>query len=233
MDFSTIYRWPASRCFAGLERARRRWVVRRGETDYRRWRDPRSYNDGWSSRLDAAMPWIRDARWVADLGCGAQELRTRLPDGAVYLPMDLTQWTPDTLPCDINAKHVPNDYLVLCDLCVTMGVLEYLYDPPWLLSYLAEYAEAIVLSYNAVDISTADRLANGWVNAFTAADVVAMIERAGYRVVNRTNYLDQTMIGAVNAAFDETRRRWRHSARQAYLEARGQTATCNKVGEPA
>jgi hypothetical protein len=206
------------------ERSRRQKVIDARKTDVARWRNRASYNPSWASRLDSAMPLLAGAAWVADLGCGMQALRARLGSDATYLPMDLKPWTGDTLICDLNARDLPDHYIALCDVCVVMGVLEYLYDPDWLLARLAEHAETIVLSYTAVDMVIADRAGNGWVNAFTSDEVVRMVERAGYGVVGLGRHDDQLLVKASRSDFDAVRRAHRDARRLAFRSMIGPAA---------
>lgn len=203
-----------------MEGLRRLLVIAARKTDYSRWRDQRSYNPAWAERLGLALSYLGDARWVVDLGCGSQDMRSRLPPEAIYLPMDLVKWTPDTLACDINAGSLPTAYIELGDVCFLLGVLEYVYQPDPLFSALGQHAEKIVLSYNAADLSSADRHRNGWVNAMSVAEVVALVQRHGFQVTSTGRYLDQILIEAVNPDFDDDRRARREEARRSFLSAR-------------
>ena len=216
---------------AARERARRRRSIAARRTDIRRWLNAGSYNPSWADRLDSAMPLIGDALWVADIGCGLQALRQRLAPAVTYLPMDLQRWTDDTVLCDLNAKQLPDDYLSVCDVCVVMGVLEYVYEPDWLLQRLAEHVEALVLSYNPADRGAVDRPSNGWVNAFTADEILAVVERASFRIEAVSAYGDQILIKAVRRDFDDACRERRDVRRRAFQETR-KPAIADPIGVP-
>jgi hypothetical protein len=198
------------------ERARRQQVIAARQTDCLRWQNAASYNPSWATRLDSAMPLMAEALWVADLGCGMQDLRKRMAPAATYLPMDIKRWTDDTLVCDLNAQQLPELYISLCDVCVVMGVLEYLYEPDWLLARLAEYAEGIVLSYNASDRAKVDRPGNGWVNAFSADEILGMVERTPYRVTKVGRHGEQILVKAMRPDFDAACRERRDERRRAF-----------------
>ena len=212
------------------ERARRERIIAARQTDYRRWHDPASYNASWETRLDTAMPMLADARWVADLGCGMQDLRKRLAPGTIYLPMDIKRWTDDTLLCDLNAKQLPDLYISLCDVCVILGVLEYVYEPEWLLARLAEHAESLVLSYNAADLASLDRAGHGWVNAFDTGDILGMVERTPYRVATVAFHGAQMLVKATRRDFDAACREQREARRRAF-RAEGASPVATPAGQ--
>lgn len=161
------------------ESARRRAVVYSGQTDYVRWFDESQYLDAWSKRSEEAVKLIGRARWICDIGCGKQGLRSLLPIGSVYLPCDLKRWTPDTCFCDLNAGILPVSYLRLCDICLVLGVVEYLYDAGSFLHSVKRYAPTAIISYNPTDTCSAHRPAMGWVNAFSSSELADLIQSAG------------------------------------------------------
>jgi hypothetical protein len=203
---------------------RRRSLVEQ-TTDYRRWTDARNYNPEWSPRSALAIELLDHARWVCDLGCGAQALRKQLPADSIYLPMDLKQWTDDTIVCDINRRSLPTDYLELCDFCFVMGVLEYIYDTSWFLDALARSAEGIIISYNVAELSLDRREDNGWVNSLTSQQFKTLIESAGFKILDTRLYINerlpkngQLIVKAINPAFDSVARVRRQESRARFLK---------------
>jgi len=199
------------------EIVRRRLALASGLTDYRRWSDSASYRASWASRLEVSLRLRGDALWIVDLGCGAQIMRTKLPRNAVYLPMDLIRWTDDTLLCDINKQQLPADYLRLCDLCYVMGVIEYIYDPAWVLRALVDSSQGIVISYNAVDLSDVNRKWNGWVNDLTVEDLMALVRDSGFEIQAVAQFEEQIIVKASNANYSVTRRQERELLRESFL----------------
>ena len=203
------------------ELQQRRHAVAAQKTDYRRWTDAKNYNPQWATRSHLAIELLGDARWVCDLGCGAQDLRKLLPSDSFYLPMDLKKWTEETLVCDINNKVLPPDYLEASDVCFVMGVLEYIYDGRWFLNELALSAEVIVISYNVAELCKVTREDNGWVNNLTTEQFKNLIEGAGYRIEDTRLYENaRLIIRATNPAFGQDARAARDAGRQRLLEAR-------------
>lgn len=163
-----------------LERLRRRIVVKTGKTDIRRWTNLRSHEPAWGIRSAFAAAACHESRYVCDLGCGMQLLRSLLPPHITYLPADLHNWTPDTAICDLNAKILPVAYLERADTVTMLGVLEYIYDPIWLLANLASFIDMLVVSYNPKDFTHVDRPSNGWVNAYSLVELVRVFHSNGF-----------------------------------------------------
>ncbi|MCG7360614.1 class I SAM-dependent methyltransferase [Roseomonas sp. ACRSG] len=164
------------------EIARRKAVVAAGGTDRERWCDPASYEAFWSDRSVAAGQMLPPGLRVCDIGCGMQGLRAHLPAGSIYLPADLRAWTPEVLPCDLNAGLLPERYLAICDVVCLLGVIEYLYDLPAFFTALRRRTETVLVSYNCVDFAAVDRAGYGWVNALGSEQLLALLRDHGFEI---------------------------------------------------
>jgi hypothetical protein len=167
-----------------VEIKRRLETIRRRETDRFRWLESASFKSNWNKRAPFAAALCADSRCVCDIGCGTQALRSLLPSAVRYLPADITQRTEDTILCDLNQRVLPEKYLLEADTVTMLGVLEYLFDVPWVLRSLRPFINTIVTSYNPSDMIQSGRRERGWVNDFTLDELVRMIHRAGYIVCN-------------------------------------------------
>jgi hypothetical protein len=157
------------------------------ETLTAHWADPSNYNKGWNARAMAAVNLIADEKWICDLGCGQQAVRSLLQSPCVYLPADLKQWTPDTAVCDLNRNVLPERYLRACDVCLLLGVIEYVWQPGPLFRRLAQVCKTVIFSYNVMELGPTGRH-EIWVNAFSVLDLQAMLDSAGF-VITRTEPL--------------------------------------------
>ena len=164
------------------EKLRRLRILRDRVTDRLRWTQQYSYQPRWIKRSAFAAALCADSQIVCDIGCGMQELRKLLHPGIVYLPADLKLWTEDTRHCDLNLKNLPDIYLERADTVTMLGVIEYIYDVPWVLEELFKYVDKLIVSYNPSDISQANRANNGWVNSFTLGELVQLVHAAGFIV---------------------------------------------------
>jgi hypothetical protein len=139
------------------------------------------FGEGWRHRAAAAAEWLADAASVADLGCGTMRLEQFLRPGQSYIPVDLARRDERTLVLDLNE---PSDLarLPAADACALLGVLEYSYAPDLLLAALHDRYAQVVMSFNALrdDQDIEHRLANGWVNHFTRADLLDFFTRLGF-----------------------------------------------------
>jgi hypothetical protein len=173
-------------------------LFKRRETDIDRWSKSESFDRSWSKRSPFAAAFCADSHCVCDIGCGMQTLRPLLPIHIKYLPADIAKRTEDTALCDLNRKVLPLEYLREADTVTLLGVIEYVFDVPWLFAALRQSIGTLIVSYNPVDMIGKGRRETGWVNDFHLEELVQMINRAGY-LVRDINLIDpgQVMIRAV------------------------------------
>jgi hypothetical protein len=176
------------------------------------WTQKSNYLTSWARRAKAAASLIPD-RWVCDIGCGMEVLRSFLPRSTVYLPADLRVWHEGVELCDLDAGLMPERSLRLCDTCVMLGVIEHLEKPQEALNRIAEDAEFLVVSYNRTDLRLEQ---DRWKNALSIDELKEMLTRAGYRIVDEANFQRQVILRAVNEAFDDQRRARRAAARAGF-----------------
>jgi hypothetical protein len=130
---------------------------------------------------------MRKAKSVADIGCGRMLLERYLSRSQTYLPVDLAARDSRTIVIDLNA---PADLarLPVADAAALIGVLEYCYAPDVLLAALRARYRQVVLTFNVHTDAASPiepRLANGWINHFTADDLNALVRRAGFRLITQ------------------------------------------------
>jgi hypothetical protein len=173
-----------------LKEIRRRLeLISRRETDTARWSKSESFLQNWNKRSPFAAALCADSRCVCDIGCGMQTLRALLPRRIRYLPADVAKRTDDTAICDLNQKQLPLEYLEAADTVTLLGVIEYIFDVPWVFESLSRFVETLVVSYNPADMIDIDRREKGWVNDFRLDELVRMIVVAGY-LVRDVNLVD-------------------------------------------
>jgi hypothetical protein len=168
---------------------RRLEMIKRRETDFSRWSNPDSLSAYWDRRAPFAAALCADSRCVCDIGCGNQTLRHLLPRGTKYLPADLTKRTEDTELCDLNSKILPEAHLRQSDTVTLLGVIEYVYDVPWVIRALRSFLGTLIISYNPVDMIKVERREKGWVNDFRLHELARLIGEADY-IVRDINLVD-------------------------------------------
>jgi hypothetical protein len=179
---------------------RRLDLFKRQETDIDRWSKSESFDRNWSRRSPFAAALCADSHCVCDIGCGMQSLRPLLPRHIKYLPADLAKRTEDTALCDLNRKKLPLEYLQQADTVTLLGVIEYVFDVPWLFEALRQSIGTLIVSYNPADMGGTGRRENGWVNDFRLDELVQMIHTAGY-LVRDVNLVDPAQV-MIRAAAD-------------------------------
>jgi hypothetical protein len=176
-----------------FERKRRLNLIKQGETDLTRWSKIDSFKQNWDTRAPFAAALCADSKVVCDIGCGRQALRRLLPLHIVYRPADLVQRSDDTAICDFNKKQLPESYLIEADTVTLLGVLEYIYDVPWVLNSVREYIETLIVSYNPSDMIHHDRRERGWVNDYRLDEFVQMLVACGY-IVKHVSLVDPAQV---------------------------------------
>jgi len=150
----------------------------------REWKDIEYFDDLWRERIRLMAGFIPAGSSVIDLGCGRMWLRDMFPLGN-YVPVDYCDRGPGTRICDFNLKEFPNES---ADYAFVSGCLEYIKDPVWFVSKLAEFSDKCVISYCTTD-KTPDiqtRRSNCWVNDLSRADLVQMFNKEGMRLINES-----------------------------------------------
>jgi hypothetical protein len=157
-------------------------VSPKDKIDPTRWSRDESFPNAWRYRSAFAAAMCADSRSVCDIGCGMQGLRSYLPKGIEYLPVDLVKRTEDTEICDLNQKQLPATYLTRADTVTLLGVIEYLEDVPWLFRSLSQAVQKLIVSYSPTDFANSDRRSYGWINDYCVGEVVEMLHAADFVV---------------------------------------------------
>jgi hypothetical protein len=164
-----------------------------GKSDYKRWGTERDLSPDWDSRTKQIANLIEPGTSVIEFGAGRLVLKTFLPDKCSYTPSDLVDRGNGTIVCDLNSDTLPQ--FQHYDVAVFSGVLEYINDVPRLISHLANFVTTIIASYAIADTNqkTQKRRTLGWVNDYTAAQLVDIFENAGFQC-DRTEEWKSTVI---------------------------------------
>lgn len=119
---------------------------------------------------------------VAELGCGTPALKTLLPQGVTFIPVDVAEREETYRVARLDQLRFPT--LPRATHLVIFGWLELLTpDLPRLLRLLRRYDRPIVASYHATDDSAGiDRAAHGWVNHLDRKTLAAACRKAGFRL---------------------------------------------------
>ena len=158
------------------------FVVATGSSDRSRWEKSESFRTNWKHRNAAIAARVAAKSSVLDLGCGEMFLREFLPADCRYQPVDLVSRSPETIVCDFNNKELPPP--ARYDYVVCSGLLEYIHDVDWFVNNIVRYGRHFVVTYCSRE-QYPDRwfrLRNGWVNGFSADEVVALFVRAGVKL---------------------------------------------------
>ena len=135
-------------------------------SDYPRWRNLalKGIRPKWDERNASLGALITPGSSVLDLGAGTLSLRTHLPPGCTYQPVDLIE-RPGVIYADFNRGHYPH-LEQRYDFVVCSGVLEYIHEPQQFLRRAFELGDRLLISYAAYQPgdSYLRRRTRGWVN---------------------------------------------------------------------
>lgn len=149
-------------------------------TNTRRWKKVATAGPPpWDRRNETIASMIPAGSSVLDLGCGAQTLKTHLPEGCFYQPCDLVQSTPEVIVCDFNQGQYPHVSRAFTHV-VCSGVLEYIRDHRRFLQEVSQLGDTLILSYNLrlPDQSRFTRMTNNWINHFSRSDLESVFREA-------------------------------------------------------
>jgi hypothetical protein len=163
---------------------------RTGRSD-ERWLDSQALDESWDERSMLMARRIAAASRVVDVGAGAQALRSALPAGCIYLPVDLVSRTPDTIVCDLNHEAAPT---LSADYLVASGLIEYIIDVPRLITWMASVAPNIVVSYEGADGQRRSyRRKAGWLNDYTNGEFRELLACHGLAVTESATWRQQSI----------------------------------------
>jgi hypothetical protein len=133
----------------------------------------------WDMRNEQIASMIPPGSSVIDLGCGAQTLKSYLPQGCFYQPCDLVSSTPDVIVCDFNEGQYPAVTRRFTHV-VCSGVLEYVRDHRRFLEEASQLGDTLILSYNLrlPDQSRFTRMTNNWINHFSRSELESVFREA-------------------------------------------------------
>jgi hypothetical protein len=163
-------------------------------TDAGRWRGTKELSPAWDDRTRLIAGLVpADAR-VIEFGAGRRQLQQYLRPGCLYVPSDLVDRGADTLVCDLNRRPLPDLSRRGVNTAVFGGVLEYVYDPQSVVTWLSGYVQCCIVSYECADTRSSDpqrsreskvRARIGWVNTFHEDEFVALFQSAGFALTHR------------------------------------------------
>jgi hypothetical protein len=184
-----------------------------GRTDVARWAHY-EFPDAWAPRSRVIAQFIPRGSRVVEFGAGRCFLEQFLPPDCVYMPTDIVVRRPGMRLIDLNQSPLPDLSDLRPTVAVLAGVFEYLNDIPRVAHWLAKYFEVCIASYEAATSvpGTTDRICErkhrvgmGWINDYSESEFVAVLERAGWRLVTKTSFPDDPP--GVVFAFEKSDRR--------------------------
>lgn len=168
----------------------------RPPVDRARWELTAQQPPPWDERNRVLASFVPPGSSVVDLGSGAQTLRDYLPAGCSYQPVDLIPG-PRVIVCDFEAGEFPS-LDEPADIAVCSGVLEYLHEPGLFVARLPSLARQALLSYavRSRGQPETERMARGWINHFSRAQLLALVRQAGLTPHELTNWRGQLILAA-------------------------------------
>jgi len=141
----------------------------------------------WESRARVAASHVI-GKTVVDIGCGEMLTEKFLPEGTVYIPMDLVRRDARTTVLDLNKQDVP---AFEADTVLMLGVLEYVHDPEKVLRDLVGKTKRIVTSYYKKIEDDAANVFMPWVSRTDWVEFEAMLIRSGWGMIECVEYGSQ------------------------------------------
>jgi hypothetical protein len=121
-----------------------------------------------------------------------QAVRKFLPANKVYLPADVKRWTPDTSVCDLEVGRFPSLYLAASQICLMLGVVEYIADVATLFQRLAPRISHLLVTYSTTESHPARH--SLWVNHFSEPQFKELLTNAGFAIEERHFIADHRQV---------------------------------------
>ena len=153
-----------------------------GKSDLKRWGNPSALFSEWDNRNQQIAELIESGSSVLEFGAGRMILKKHLKETCTYTPSDIVDRGEGTIICDLNAVKLPD--FKPHDVVVCSGVIEYINDLPRFIAHLANIVKVMIVSYVLLENynDKVERRANGWVNDYTAKELVALFASNGFHV---------------------------------------------------
>jgi hypothetical protein len=163
-----------------------RHAFREGKTMVERWsRLTRRQSRSWEHRAEKSARLLRGCDSVVDIGCGRMLLEKHLEPPTRYVPVDVVRRDQRTIVVDLND---PSEWpeAVSGDAAAVLGVVEYIHDLERFIGRLSSRFDRAVVSYSVSDLSGLPRvrLANGWTNSFSRAELEKTFSVHGWSVID-------------------------------------------------
>ncbi len=133
---------------------------------------------GWNARAKAIGRRIGGAKFVLDLGAGAQGMKRFVAPGAVYVPADAFPRSSTDLVCDFNEHEYPLSLVGKVDLVVAQGIYEYIWDKWLFLKVLRRFNCRVIITAHFSYLAS-NKL---WFTPLTKQTFLKWVARAGFTV---------------------------------------------------
>jgi len=149
-------------------------------------------NESYDDRIKLMAKFVTPLSSVLDIGCGQMALKKYLPYKCSYSPCDLVIRSEDTIICDLNkdVSMIKNHY----DYIFCSGIFEYVNDVPKLIEQIAPCTNNFVISYACREQHPCEREYHGWVNSYSAIEIIKIFEDEGFSVKIRGFWNTQTIL---------------------------------------
>lgn len=161
------------------------------KTDYSRWKKKEQLFEDWNERTELLASMVKPQAVVIEFGAGNMALKNYLPSGCQYTPSDIVERNSDFIKCDLN-ETIPFN-ISIYDTAVFSGVLEYVYDIDSVFKQFPLELEQVLLSYSCKDISSANRLENGWLSDYSRKELETIFAKYNYKVLNYSEWRRQSI----------------------------------------
>ena len=167
--------------------------IRSGQSDVARWGDHENLSPTWDERTRLMAAFVRPGDRVIDFGAGRMALKAMLPPGCTYTATDIVARAEGAIAADLNQLPLPP--LGQHDVAVFSGVFEYLHDMPAVVAAVKPLITRMAVSYSILENvpQLVRRRANGFANDYTEAQFRAIMDEAGFDLLERGEWREQVL----------------------------------------
>lgn len=183
--------------FNYIKEQKRRMVTNRNaklnKSDVERWKEKEALFEDWNERTKLMAQYVPENTSLLEFGAAKLALKQFLPKSVNYTPSDIVDRGEGTIVCDLNTKDYPefNNQ----DIIFFSGVLEYIFDVPHVIQFLASKTNKFIISYCTFNhFSNEDnRKINGWVNTYTDKEIIDIFESNAFKLIERDTWREQSI----------------------------------------
>ena len=165
------------------------------KSDIHRWKKEQALFDDWNERTKIMAGYVPENVRLLEFGAAKLALKQFLPKTVKYTPSDIVDRGEGTIVCDLNTQKQKYPEFKDKDIIFFSGVLEYVFDVPYVIQFFSKKTNKFIISYCTSDnfSSETGRKINGWVNNYSNKDIISIFEKNNFKLTETNMWRKQNI----------------------------------------